>query len=197
MKIDIELLERIVAEGASGTAVLAIIKLECERHEAKRSKRRPVERSSKRRKRGGPKVDTSGHQVERDAATLTDTPRARLFREGKGALLTLGISDNRAGGLIAQWLKLTNDDDQLVLATILKAQSLGAAEAPGWILATLKGKMNERSGNNSGTAESRTTAIVAGVAAAANRRFGGGGQQGVSDEAAAAGKPDPQFFGGR
>ena len=43
-------------------------------------------------------------------------PRSRirrapgLFREAKPALLALGISDSRTGGLIVQWLKLTNDD---------------------------------------------------------------------------------------
>jgi hypothetical protein len=49
-------------------------------------------------------------ETERNEAALADTPRAGLFREAKPALLALGISDSRTGGLIVQWLKLTNDD---------------------------------------------------------------------------------------
>jgi hypothetical protein len=213
LKIDLEMLEAMVAGGATGAMVLAMVRLECERHEAKRVKRRPVERNSKRRKRGGPKVDIGGHEVDsgrngadssaRDEATLTDTPRARLFREAKPALLTLGIADSRAGALIVGWLKLTNDDDQLVLATILKAQSLAVAEAPSWILATLKGRTNgngtSAGGSSSGHQQSGSAAIVAGVAAAAERRgrersAGGSGRQtpGAADIAR-----EPDFgFGG-
>ena len=43
-------------------------------------------------------------ETERNEATLADTPRACLFREAKPALLALGISDSRTGGLIVQWL---------------------------------------------------------------------------------------------
>jgi hypothetical protein len=204
MKLDIEMLEKMVAAGASGAAVLAVIKHTHEQYEAKRAKKRPIEAHSKRnarsgrqRTRGGQEVDTDKSAAEREA-TLADTPRARLFREGKGALLTLNIPQSRAGGLIGQWLKVTNDDDQLVLATILKAQSLAVADAPSWILATLKGKLNERSGairTNSGADQSRSTAILAGVAAAAERRFGGGRQGPIPAASTTAGGDDPELFG--
>lgn len=174
MKIDLEMLERLVATGANGAAVLAVIRLEVERHETKRAQRRPVEVKSKRKKRRGMKVDRGGNEVERDAATLDDTPRARLFREGKPALLTMNISDSRAGALIVQWLKLTNDDDQLVMATILRAQSLNVADAPSYILATLKGKTDANGTGphraNSASSQSGSDAIMAGVAQAAERR---------------------------
>lgn len=90
--------------------------------------------------------ETAVREIVEDAmrfktkAALEDTPRARLFREAKPALLALGISMSRAGALIIQWLKLTHDDDQLVLATILKAQDLAVMDAPSWILATLQGR---------------------------------------------------------
>lgn len=195
------MLEQIVSEGASGSIILTMWKA----HEAKRDMRRTADRerkdaekSGKPRKRAEKRTKVHADPIaDRDAATLADTPRARLFREAKPALLTLGLSDSRAGALVVQWLKLTNDDDQLVLATILKAQSDCVAEAPGWILATLRGKLNERSRNGIGADQSRTTAIVAGVAEAANRRFGSRGQPGVPIEAEPAGEPDPQLFGGR
>ncbi|HJP69769.1 MAG TPA: hypothetical protein VJ846_12790 [Sphingomicrobium sp.] len=201
MKVDFEMLERIVAQGASGEMILTMWKA----YEAKRDVRRAVDRMRKgaenggaKRKRAEKRTKTNADAaVDRDAATLADTPRARLFREAKPALLTLGISDSRAGGLVVQWLKLTNDDDQLVLATILKAQSDCVAEAPSWILATLRGKMNERSRNNPAADQSRSAPIIAGVAAAAERRFGGGGQPAVAEAAGTSSGPDPQFFGGR
>ena len=105
---------------------------------------------------------------------------------------------------MSQWLKLTNDDDQLVLATILKAQSLGAAEAPGWILATLKGKINGNgtgAGTHPASNQSGSTAIIAGVAAASERRArerNAAGQQRpppLDDDPAE--RDDPEFFGAR
>jgi hypothetical protein len=207
MKLDIEMLEKMVAVGASGEAILAVIKHAYEQYEAKRAKKRPIEANSKRKARSGCKRTPGGQEVETDRtaaeieATLLDTPRARLFREGKGALLTLNIPESRAGKLIGQWLKFTNDDEQLVLATILRAQSMAVADAPSWILATLKGKLNERTGPvraNSGADESRSAPILAGVAAATERRFkdrGAVGQQRpLSGNAGPAGSDDAQLF---
>jgi DNA-directed RNA polymerase beta subunit len=78
---------------------------------------------------------------ERRQATVEDTPRARLFREGSAALLALGRTDRAARQLIGAWLKRTHDDDQLVLATILRARDLAVADAAGWVTATLKSKV--------------------------------------------------------
>jgi hypothetical protein len=64
-------------------------------------------------------------ETERNEATLADTPRACLFREAKPALLALGISDSRTGGLIVQWMKLTNETDQLVLAFLESCRAGG------------------------------------------------------------------------
>ncbi len=207
MKLDIEMLEKMVAAGASGEAVLAVIKHTYEQYEAKRAKKRPIEADNKRKARSGHQRMRGGHGADfgrtavKIEATLTDTPRARLFREGKGALLTLNISESRGGALIAQWLKLTNDDDQLVLATILKAQSLLVADAPSWILATLNGKLHESSRTvrtNPGADKSLTTSIVAGVASAADRRArersAAGHRRQVPESADTSGKADPELF---
>jgi hypothetical protein len=75
MKIDLEMLEAMVASGATGAMVLSMVRIQCERYEAARAARRPIEAASKRRTRGGPKrtsveagghdVHTSGHQVDK------------------------------------------------------------------------------------------------------------------------------------
>ncbi len=67
MKIDLEMLEAMVASGATGEMVLKMVRLQCERHETARATRRPVEAESKRRTRGGnarTSVDTNGHDVD-------------------------------------------------------------------------------------------------------------------------------------
>lgn len=204
MKIDFELLGKLVDAGASGAVVLAFLREKHDRKAPRRVadvKRKRAEKVRKDADQSGMGADSSANTV-RDEASLTDTPRARLFREAKPALLTLGIANSRAGALIVGWLKLTNDDDQLVIATILRAQSMAVADAPSWILATLKGKLNERGGSlhpNSGAQQSGSTAVLAGVAAAAERRArerGAAGQPGPqpgNDDSAE--RPDPELFG--
>src|SRR6266550_5154401 len=178
MKIDLEMLEAMVTAGATGSMILAMVRMHCEREETRLKAKRPKETARKQRTRAGQKrtqADNHGTATETDRQeqTVTDTPRARLFREAKPALLTMKIADSRAGALIVGWLKMTHDDDQLVLATILRAQSLAVADAPGWILASLKGKTN---GNGTGAGahpasnQSGSTSIIAGVAAASERR---------------------------
>lgn len=210
MKIDFELLDRMAEAGATAQVIITMLKAEFERDDAKKAKRRPADKVRKQRKRAdskrtvADKVRTSV-ESERMKATVADTPRARLFREGKPALLTMNVADSRAGALIVGWLKLTNDDDQLVIATILRAQSMAVADAPSWILATLKGKTNgngtgaNRTDQTAGYQQSGSAAIVAGVAAAAERRGReraaarpGGAQQGNAD---AAREPDFEFNG--
>ena len=137
-------------------------------------------------------TETAVRDIVQDAmdfklkASVEDTPRARLFREAKPALLTLGIANSRAGALIIAWLKLTHDDDQLVLATILRAQSLAVADAPSWILATLKGKCNDNRVNgyrsNSGTGSQKgADAIIAGMGRVASRFVGPKSATGFED----------------
>lgn len=64
MKLDLEMLKRMVALGATGAMVLDMVELQCERHEAVRASRRGIEASSKRRKRSGNTVDIGGQQVD-------------------------------------------------------------------------------------------------------------------------------------
>lgn len=137
MKIDLRLIEEMVNAGASGAVILAYLRA----HDAKSQPRKAADRVRKGAEKKRKPADT-----ERDAATLNDTPRARLFREGTAALIALGRTERAARSLIAQWLKLTHDDDQLVLATVLRARDLAVADVAGWVLATLnKGKSNGQS----------------------------------------------------
>jgi hypothetical protein len=138
MKINMPLIEKMVEAGASGAVVLAYLQMLHVKHEPRKAADRVRKRAEKVRK---------PTERDRQEATLIDTPRARMFREAKGALLTMNISATRAGALIVEWLKLTHDDEQLVLASILKAQSLAVAEAPSWILATLREKTNGQRGS--------------------------------------------------
>lgn len=149
MKINLDMIAKMVEAGATGSVILAFLR----EHEALYAPRKAKDRqrkSAEYARRSAEKVRKSADVARATSeATVTDTPRARLFREGKPALLTLGISNSRAGALITEWLKLSHDDDQLVIATILKAQELAVADAPGWILATLRGKTNgQRSQGN-------------------------------------------------
>jgi hypothetical protein len=152
MKIDFEMLKVMVAHGASAEVVIAMLEKEYERGEAKRKRDKQakiIARAS--HKKRATKSDTerqSGTMEDdkrRQEATIDDTPRARLYREGSSALIALGRTERAARGLIAQWLKLTHDDDQLVLATILRGRDLAVADVAGWVLATLKGKTNGKS----------------------------------------------------
>lgn len=176
MKIDFDMLDKLEAAGATAKVVITMLRTQFEAEEARKVVKRPKDAKRKRERltatKGG-NVATASDQ-ERLEATVSDTPRARLFREAKPALLTMNIAASRAGALIVQWLKLTNDDDQLVLATILRAQSLAVADAPSWILATLKGKTNANGTGsnraNSTAGQSGSAAILAGVAEATERR---------------------------
>src|SRR5581483_1496604 len=102
MKVDMDLLEKMVAAGASGAVVLAYLR----EQETKSVARRTADKERKREDRRRKAADRMRTRADTCGQTVDDTPRARLFREGKGALLTLGISERRGGALIAQWLKL-------------------------------------------------------------------------------------------
>ncbi len=147
MKIDLDLIEKMVAAGASGSVVLAYLR----DLDAKAAPVRAKDKVRKRteRKRTNVDIPRTSADTDRQEATLTDTPRARLFREGSAVLMTMGRTERAARGMIAGWLKLTNDDDQLVTATILRAQGMAVADAAGWITASLKGKTNAATGKRS------------------------------------------------
>ena len=149
MKIDFELLKKLAAAGAPAQAIILMLEDQYSRGEAKRKhdkeakiiaraglSKTATQRDTVRQNR------TVRDDKTRQDATIDDTPRARLFREGSAALMTMGRTERAARGLIAGWLKLTNDDDQLVTATILRAQGMAVADAAGWITASLKGKTN-------------------------------------------------------
>lgn len=142
MTIDMEMIEAIVAAGATGAVVLAFLKLSQHRTQrAQPAKTTEAEHETKPKlpRVRRPKVDTA--VVAANAAqTVDDTPRARLFREGSTNLVALGVAERTARQLIGKWLKTTNDDCQLVTATINRALELQVSDATAWILASLKGK---------------------------------------------------------
>lgn len=161
------------AAGASAKVILEMVAPHLEVLEARNAKRRKKDKERKRLVRADSKrtvKDTTrtGTESQRQEATVADSPRARLFREGKGALLTLNITQSRAGALITEWLKLTHDDDQLVMATIMKAQELAVNDAPGWILATLRSKVKPNGKAPNPVTEAANRAV---------ERFSGGGSE--------------------
>lgn len=150
IEIDFEMLRKLEAAGASAKVLITVIEQQHAAAEAKRAPKREgdKQRSAARRARikGGQQRDNSVTQAD-TSVTVEDSPRARLFREGTAALMTLGRTERTARGLIAGWLKQTHDDEQLVTATILRARDMAVSDAAGWITATLRGKAN---GNHRG-----------------------------------------------
>ena len=150
MKIDFDMLKIAADGGVSPHGIIAMVKEQYDRGEKKR--KRDKEGVILRRAGLGPrqqatKGDKERHEQtmnddkERQKATLDDSPRARLFREGSEAMAALGRTGRGARAAIAAWLKATNDDAQLVLATILKARDLSVSDPAGWITATLNAKV--------------------------------------------------------
>lgn len=140
MKIDFDALDKLAESGATAQVIIAYLRLQDTKREPKRARDRKSKQGRKQAKRSDRTPNAS--ETERNGATLEDTPRARLFREGTPVLMALGRTEPSARALIAQCCKLTHDDDQLVTATILRAGTLTCADPVGWILATLKGKTN-------------------------------------------------------
>ena len=142
MKINLDRIAKMVEAGATGGVILAYLRdLDAAQQprRAKDNQRKAAEYARRSAEKVRRTSEVSRATVE---ATVEDTPRARLFREGTAAVMSMGRTERAARQLIAGWLKLTGDDAQLVTATILKAQELAVADAAGWILATLRGKAN-------------------------------------------------------
>ncbi len=159
MKIDLDMdvLRALAANGAPLCAVMAVIEVAAAKADAHRSKdksRKSTERRGKSRKI----ADIDGQMRTNVDATVGDSPRARLYREGKAALIVLGRTERAAGGLIGGWLKQTHDDDQLVLATILRARDLSVADVAGWVTATLNSKTGGQNGKSNGGRKSLAAA---------------------------------------
>lgn len=66
-----------------------------------------------------------------------ETPRERLWREGKPAMLALGVPFKQVGAMMGRWLKDVGDDHLRVLAAILRARDMPPADAISWITAHL------------------------------------------------------------
>lgn len=150
MKIDFEKLERLAAAGATATVIIEVLRIDEAKRAPKRGKdaKRMGDKRQRQRATVGDVAATPSDN-QRHEATLSDSPRARLFREGTAAIMALGRTERAARTLIAGWLKATHDDDQLVTATILRARDLAVADAAGWITATLKGSSNGGKRNRS------------------------------------------------
>lgn len=138
MKIDMQLIRDLVAANAPASAVLAYLE-RVEKISAPRRQRKTAQRQAQRKRHASATIATHGDNVA-TSGDMVETPRAKLFREGKAALLTLNISKARAGGLITEWLSLTKENEVLILDTIKLAQKLAVSDAPSWILSQLRGK---------------------------------------------------------
>jgi hypothetical protein len=178
-----------------------------EADEAKKVKKRPRDKAAARERRAATprRHRATASDSERHKATLDDSPRARLFRECVPALIALNIAESRARSLLASWLKLTHDDDQLVTAAVLRARDEQVVDAPGWILATLKQRMGNGNGTGahraaaaSGQGASGQDAILAGMGRLADRvrdrRASERRQREASEHDDAPGEPDARLL---
>lgn len=79
----------------------------------------------------------------RHETIVDEPPKARLFREGKTILVSLGLSESRSGAVIGQWLKKTPDADG-ILAALVYARDQGVIEPIGYVTRLLNsgGKTN-------------------------------------------------------
>jgi hypothetical protein len=82
-------------------------------------------------------------QDVRRETIVNEPPKARLFREGKTILVSLGLSESRSGAVIGQWLKRTPDADG-ILAALVYARDQGVIEPIGYVTRLLNsgGKTN-------------------------------------------------------
>lgn len=148
MKIDFDMLDRLEAAGATAKVVIELLRTQHLADEAKKQVKRPKDKARVAKRRAATK---GGHEAtpsdtERHAATLDDTPRARLFRECVPAMVGRGVSDGRARALLGQWLNQTHDDEQLVTAAVRRACEHQAADVPAFVRGILKGKVKNGNG---------------------------------------------------
>lgn len=75
-----------------------------------------------------------------------EPPKARLFREGKTILVSMGLSESRSGAVIGRWLK-TNQDALGVLAALEYAYHANVIEPVAYVTKILNsgGKTNDPS----------------------------------------------------
>lgn len=76
-----------------------------------------------------------------DAEPVDEPPKAKLFRKGKTALVSLGLSEQRSGAVIGQWLKQRYDPIG-ILAAIDYAQKQCAISPVAYVTQILKGSGN-------------------------------------------------------
>jgi hypothetical protein len=72
------------------------------------------------------------------AIALPETPRERLWRLGRPALMALGVKERLCGEMIGRWLRDASGDFERVLNAILLAREACPSGPIGWITATLK-----------------------------------------------------------
>jgi hypothetical protein len=73
---------------------------------------------------------------EIEIEVLDESPKARLYREGKTILVSFGLAEKRTGALIGQWLK-TKPDPAGLLAAIQFARDQNVAEPVAYISALI------------------------------------------------------------
>lgn len=63
---------------------------------------------------------------------VDEPPKARLFREGKTILVSMGLTEARSGSVIGQWLK-KNPDALGILAALTYARDNSVIEPIGYV----------------------------------------------------------------
>ena len=139
MKIDFEMLDGMVAAGASGAVIVDYLR----RIDGRREKRRAADRV---RKHGGKKRKASGNgaetvrnpQVDASRRDVDETDqRGRLFGLAP-RLVTLGLLPDKARTMLGQWAKITRDNVDAIAKAIDQAELKKPADAIGYIRACLQ-----------------------------------------------------------
>lgn len=150
MKIDFAMLEKLVAAGATASVIVEFLKAEYAKKSPKRARDR-VGAAGRRERRKATIGDTERHEAtsgdfERQPA-IPETPRARCFRICKPFLIASGLTEKRAGGALAQWLKVTHEDTEAITKTCEEAQRLSPADPIAWV----NSQLMKRNGNGAGS----------------------------------------------
>jgi hypothetical protein len=78
---------------------------------------------------------------------VDEPPKARLFREGKTILVSMGLTESRSGSVIGRWLK-TNPDALGILAALTYAYDNNVIEPIAYVT-----KLLNTGGKTNGTRE--------------------------------------------
>lgn len=87
-----------------------------------------------------------------------ETPKARLWRVGRPALMALGVSKRDCGEMMGRWLNDCGDDYLRVLSAIQRARDMAPSGPIAWITASLKS--DERHARKAESLQDAASALV-------------------------------------